>query len=149
MFHFGHLVGVGTVTVAASTALEAVAGESVSVAAQDVAVSGGTSVVVSGKTVQLASKELGVKANSIDAAAQNVAVSATSALEVFSGGHLSATGVSMSLQAVGDVEVAGCVAAVGSFVGVSAATVAVARFAHLVACVSASVCMCILRSCDE
>ena len=119
LFHFGRAVGAGTVTVAASNALEAVAGESVSVAAEGITLSAGTSVDVRSKSIHVSSEELNLQADTLTAAGQTVQVSATSSVEVFTGGSLSASGNSMSLHAVDEVGfVAGDVAAVSANVAV-------------------------------
>ena len=76
VFHFGRASGEGSVRVASSRVLEAVAGEAVSVSSESVSVSAGRSLEVSGgESVSVASEAVRVAASSsLEASAARASV---------------------------------------------------------------------------
>ena len=107
MLHFGRSVDSGSVSVSASSVLEAVSGESVSVSSQSVSVSAGSSLDVSGgDSVSVVSEEISVESgSSMEVSSVRASLSVGESLDVFSGGSVAVTSSSARLDSSGDVSV--------------------------------------------
>jgi len=122
MLHFGRSVESGSVSVSASSVLEAVSGESVSVSSQSVSVSAGSSLDVSGgDSVSVVSEAISVESgSSMEVSSVRASVSVGESLDVFSGGSVAVTSSSARLDSSGDVSVTS-----GSAVSLSGASASV------------------------
>ena len=88
VFHFGRASGDGSVRVASSRVLEAVAGEAVSVSSESVSVSAGRSLEVSGgESVSVSSEAVSVSAaETLEARAMRASLAVSEDVDVLSGG---------------------------------------------------------------
>ena len=119
VFHFGRVSSSGSVSVSASSALEAVSGESVSVSSESVSVSAGKSLEVSGgESVSLVSETVSVSAaETLEARATRASLAVSEDVDVLSGGAVTVSSASARLESSGAVSVAS-----GSEVSVSGAS---------------------------